>query len=61
MLMVDIISQHSLCLLYVLQAGTYGAAARFSHSGDHVALSHCYLASAFLHGLFGAYHILHFG
>ena len=58
--MHDLWSQNSFAALYVLQAATYAAAAAFSRKEDHARLAHCYLASAFLHALLGACHVLHF-
>ena len=59
--MFDFLSQNSLVVLYILQAGTYGTAAAVSRRGDHAALTICYLASALLHGLLGACHLMHLG
>jgi hypothetical protein len=42
-------------ILYVLLAAIYTAAAAFSLKQDHARLAHCYLASAFLYAVFGAY------
>ena len=59
--MLNILSQNSLAALYLLQAATYFAAAAFARSEDHGKLTLCYLASAMLHGLFGACHVMHLG
>ncbi|RBP08534.1 hypothetical protein DFR50_12516 [Roseiarcus fermentans] len=59
--MLNTLSQNSVALLYLLQAATYAAAALFARREDHVALTQCYLASALLHGLFGACHAMHLG
>jgi hypothetical protein len=48
-------------VLYLLQAGTYGAAAALSGRDDHRPLTICYWASAVLHGLLGACHLMHLG
>ena len=58
--MFNLLAQNPVAVLYLLQAATYGAAAFFASREDHVALTHCHLASALLHGLFGACHALHF-
>ncbi len=57
--MFDLVTQNSAVVLYLLQAATYGAAAALSHGGDHGSLTICYLASAVLHGLLGACHLMH--
>jgi hypothetical protein len=59
--MFHLISHNPLVVLYMLQAGTYGAAAALSRHGDHGALSLCYLTSALLHGLLGVCHLMHLG
>ena len=48
-------------VLYLLQAGTYGAAAILSRRRDHRPLTICYLASALLHGLLGFCHLMQLG
>ena len=55
------LAQNSFAVLYVLQAATYAAAAAASRNEDHARLAHCYLASAFLHALFDACHLLFVG
>ena len=59
--MFDLFSHNPLVVLYMLQAGTYGAAAALSRRGDHGALCICYLTSALLHGFLGVCHLMHFG
>jgi hypothetical protein len=59
--MLNFLSQNSFAVLYLLQAATYFAAAAFVRHEDHVKLTHCYLASALLHGLFGACHMMRMG
>jgi hypothetical protein len=59
--MFDLFSHNPLVVLYMLQAGTYGAAAALSRRRDHGALSICYLTSALLHGLLGVCHLMHLG
>ena len=58
--MFNLVTQNSAVVLYVLQAATYGAAAASSHGGNYKSLTVCYLASAVLHGLLGACHLMHF-
>lgn len=59
--MLTLIAQNSLAALYILQAATYCAAALCSRREDHEALTYCYVASALVHTLFGACHVMHFG
>lgn len=57
--MFNLVNRNSAVVLYILQAATYGAAAASSHGGHHESLTICYLASAVLHGLLGACHLMH--
>jgi hypothetical protein len=57
--MFNLVTQNSTVVLYILQAATYGAAAASSHGGNYKSLTVCYLASAVLHGLLGACHLMH--
>jgi hypothetical protein len=59
--MFDLFSHNPLVVLYMLQAGTYGAAAALSRRRDHGALRLRYLTSALLHGLLGLCHLMHLG
>jgi len=59
--LLSLVSHNPPVVLYILQAGTYGAAAAFVRRDDHHSLTKCYLASALLHGLLPACDLMHLG
>ncbi len=63
--MSDLYSHNPVVVFYLLQhllqASAYGAAAAMARRGNHNALCICYLASAILHVLLGAGHLIYFG
>jgi hypothetical protein len=59
--MCDFYFHNPLVVLYIIQAGAYGAAAAALRRGNHNALCICYLASAIVHLLLGACQLFQFG
>jgi hypothetical protein len=57
--MFNLVNHNSAVVIYILQAATYGVAAALSYGGNYESLCACYLASAILHGLLGACHLMH--
>jgi hypothetical protein len=59
--MFYLLSHNPFVVLYLLQAGTYCAAAKLARRWDHRALSICYLTSAFVYGRLGVCHLMYAG